>query len=571
MGVVYEAEHTLIGRQVAVKLLHPDLARRPEVVERFGREARAATAIRHANIIEVTDMGRTPAGQPFLVMELLEGTPLARLLEGGRRIPAGRLLGIMDQVLDALDAAHGKGIVHRDLKPDNVFLIRHAGRDDFVKLLDFGISKMTGAAGGGVSITRTGSMLGTPQYMAPEQAMGLKDLDHRVDLWAVGVMLYEACTGRPPFPGENYNEVLYAILSRTLPPPRTIKPDVDPALERVILRAMAKERNDRYATAAELRAALAVAGGWLPAPGGLSALGSRLSDPQVRPPEPEAEGPEARATSREPEARSPEPAPDPKGLDGSAVEQGLGGFAAEQAESRPPTLTPGAHDTVASLVSSRSRSRMPRYLALAGIAAVVAVAVVIVMRGAGGGAGDSAAGVPGRSVPAPHAGPSAPVAPQLHGPAAGPPELPAPPPAVPPGTGPATAAPVPVEAGVPPPPAPPPAAESPATTASPTSTAAGRDAGRAIVRPGRDAGAARPPADAAGRPSSAASADAGAPAVPTGPGGDAATGQHPAREAGLRDSGLFTQYEEPFDRAQGTPAAGGGADAGRGALHTGYE
>ncbi|MBN1770979.1 MAG: serine/threonine protein kinase, partial [Deltaproteobacteria bacterium] len=256
MGAVYEAEHTLIGRQLAIKLLHPEYANQADIVQRFTREARAATAIRHANIIEVTDMGVTPTGQPFLVMELLEGTSLRRLVEPGKTMAQARLLDVMQQVLDALHAAHDRGIVHRDLKPDNIFLIRHAGRDDFVKVLDFGISKFLGPFGGVSSNTRTGSVLGTPQYMSPEQAMGRKDIDHRADLWAVGVMLYEASTGRPPYAGDNYNEVLAGILMNTPPPPRMVYPGVSPALEQVIVKALTRTLEQRYQTAVEFRNAL---------------------------------------------------------------------------------------------------------------------------------------------------------------------------------------------------------------------------------------------------------------------------------------------------------------------------
>ncbi|MDI7269207.1 MAG: serine/threonine-protein kinase, partial [Myxococcota bacterium] len=160
MGAVYEGEHVLIGRPVAIKLLHGEFARSPEAVERFVREARAATAIRHANIIEVTDMGATHGGRPYLVMELLDGAPLSAVLEGGRTLPSPRLLPILDQVLDALEAAHAKGIVHRDLKPENVFVLAKDGRET-IKLLDFGISKLKSVdplTGG--HLTQTGTVLG---------------------------------------------------------------------------------------------------------------------------------------------------------------------------------------------------------------------------------------------------------------------------------------------------------------------------------------------------------------------------------------------------------------------------
>jgi eukaryotic-like serine/threonine-protein kinase len=257
MGAVYEAEHTLIGRKVAVKVLHGDTLDHPDAFERFQREARASTAVKHPSIIEVTDMGATPSGHPFLVMEFLEGHPLSHHISTSGRLSLGRISAILLQVLDALTAAHAKGIVHRDLKPDNIFITEGADVPDFVKVLDFGISKFLQPENiKGVTLTQAGIVLGTPSYMAPEQAMGKKDVDHRVDLWAVGVILYEALTGTLPYVGENYNEILSAILLKRPTPPRELIPDLLPEIERVILKGLAFERDDRYQRADEFAADL---------------------------------------------------------------------------------------------------------------------------------------------------------------------------------------------------------------------------------------------------------------------------------------------------------------------------
>jgi hypothetical protein len=294
MGSVYEAEHTLIGRPVAVKVLHGDFADSTDALERFRREARAATAIRHPNIIEITDMGMTSTGQPFLVMELLEGVSLATLLAAASPIPTVRAVDLISQVLDALEAAHDKGIVHRDLKPDNVFIVQDRSRPDFVKLLDFGISKVTApGVAGGLSMTRTGSVMGTPNYMAPEQAMGKKDVDHRADLWAVGVMLYEAFTGRLPYLGDNYNELLTNILMTVPPEPRAVNPAIDVRIEKVILRALAKDRDKRYHSAKKFRDELRAAGGVTGLTPQLAALAPQAVVPPAAPDAPPSTPPPA--------------------------------------------------------------------------------------------------------------------------------------------------------------------------------------------------------------------------------------------------------------------------------------
>jgi eukaryotic-like serine/threonine-protein kinase len=256
MGAVYIAEHTLIGRKVALKRLHPELASDEKAVKRFQREAQAAAATGHHHIVEILDLGYAEDGAPYLVMEYLRGQSLAGILRKEKRLEPRRACHIVGQVLTALDAVHKQHIVHRDLKPDNVFLTRKNGTQDYVKLLDFGISKVKREEGDGLDLTRTGVMLGTPFYMSPEQARGMKNLDQRVDLYSVGVILYESITGRVPFEGDNYHQLLQAILRFDAPPVRDTVPNIDPGLEAIMLRAIAKDPNTRFDTAQQMLNAL---------------------------------------------------------------------------------------------------------------------------------------------------------------------------------------------------------------------------------------------------------------------------------------------------------------------------
>jgi serine/threonine protein kinase len=255
MGAVYEVEHAPLGKRLAGKVLLPELARRPRLLERFRREARAASATGHENIVEVTDLGQTPQKAPFLIMELLHGRTLGAELKSGP-LSAERAVHIARQILSALQAAHSHGIVHRDLKPENVFLIKRGSDGDFVKVLDFGIAKMLDEVDER-ELTQAGQVVGTPTYMAPEQARGDKTIDGRADLYAVGAMLYRMVTGHRPFQGDSFNAMLFAIAQGNPTRPRQHNPKISPLLESVILKAMAVDRSHRYQTAEELDEALA--------------------------------------------------------------------------------------------------------------------------------------------------------------------------------------------------------------------------------------------------------------------------------------------------------------------------
>jgi serine/threonine-protein kinase len=257
MGRVYEARHTrLTGKRFAVKLLHADLARQPEVVTRFQREAEAASGIAHINVVGVHDVNSTPDGQPYIVAELLQGEELGEYIERLGKVPSGDAVRIARQVCRALGAAHAQGIVHRDVKPENVFLTGDVGRIEVgsVKVIDFGISKV--ATSGGEALTKTGMVMGTPDYMAPEQARGDK-VDARADIYAVGAILYRALTGKKPFEGLDPMATLTAVLTQEPERPTVIEPSIPLSLELIVQRAMAKSPKDRYQTMEELEGDLA--------------------------------------------------------------------------------------------------------------------------------------------------------------------------------------------------------------------------------------------------------------------------------------------------------------------------
>ena len=254
MGAVYEATHTLIGKRVAVKVLLEKYAQREAIVARLKQEAQLASSVGNEHIIDITDFGTTDDGRTFVVMEFLEGESMAECLARESQLPEQRLLRIVSQAASALAAAHAKGIVHRDVKPENLFLLKRK-EQDFVKVVDFGISKSLRASSEEEEqprLTQTGMVLGTPLYMSPEQARGDDELDQRVDIYALGVILYEAGTGRVPFIGNNYLSVISQVLNETPKPPRELRPELSEEFESIVLRAMAKNPADRYGTAQEM-------------------------------------------------------------------------------------------------------------------------------------------------------------------------------------------------------------------------------------------------------------------------------------------------------------------------------
>jgi serine/threonine-protein kinase len=280
MGTVYSGEHIYIKKPVAVKVLHPQFARYQEAIHRFLREARAATSINHANIVDVTDFGILADGPVYFVMEYLDGKSLEDLIEKEGAVELHRALNVANQIALALEAAHAVGVIHRDLKPDNIMLLKKPGRRDllrmapdqswitereesydFVKVLDFGIAKVL-VQDELLAETVQGAVFGTPEYMSPEAARG-EDVDHRADVYSLGVILFDMLCGRPPFEAPQSSEVLAMHIHNNPPSPREFAPhrEITEMAEAVILRAMQKDAGQRYQNMSEFRRDLANAYG----------------------------------------------------------------------------------------------------------------------------------------------------------------------------------------------------------------------------------------------------------------------------------------------------------------------
>lgn len=259
MGTVYLAEHTTINKRLAIKVLSPEFSHKQDLVDRFLQEARAASMIDQENVVEITDFGSTPGGSVFFVMEFLNGEDLSDTIKNTGPLPWHRVKPIMLQIVEALKCAHAAGIVHRDMKPDNCFRIKRGSNADFIKVLDFGIAKVTSdeGEGGGKNLTRTGMIFGTPEYMSPEQAKGEK-VDHRVDVYALGIIAYELLTGMVPFTADTFMGILTKHMFEPPAAPSAVAPtiEVPSEVEAIILKALQKDREFRFQSMEEMGAAI---------------------------------------------------------------------------------------------------------------------------------------------------------------------------------------------------------------------------------------------------------------------------------------------------------------------------
>jgi serine/threonine protein kinase len=257
MGAVYMGLHPVIGSKVAIKFLHPQYAHDDKIVDRFFNEARAVNVIGHDNILKILDLNVTEDNRHYFIMEYLQGRAVQNLLRHNVAIPLDVTGPIILQCCDALEAAHRKGIIHRDLKPDNVYLISMKGKKNFVKVVDFGIARVTDDSGESTGRTQTGMVMGTPAYMSPEQGSGQSNkIDGRSDVYSLGVMMFQMATGRLPFPGSNFGEVLMGHLQQQPPKLCDLKPETPEAYEAIVLKCLEKKQEDRFQSMKELRLTL---------------------------------------------------------------------------------------------------------------------------------------------------------------------------------------------------------------------------------------------------------------------------------------------------------------------------
>jgi serine/threonine protein kinase len=376
-GVVFEGENIRTFKRVAIKVLRPHSGLTKDIISRFEREAQAAGRIGSDHIVEVYDLGSLGDGTHYMVMELLTGEELSSRLKNGP-LDGVAVARITLQLLDGLKAAHEAGILHRDLKPENLFLVPTRTGEEFVKILDFGISKFNANGPHHASATMTGAVLGSPCYMAPEQARGLKQVDPRTDLYAVGTLMFESLTGRVPFTGDNFNDLMFKIVLAPRPDPREFRPELDPGLALIVVKAMAIDPKDRFQNAEALAAALTE---WLGGQGVMS----------VRPPELKRVVSGTPRTSREirltPNGRPSAPGtPSVKEEKATLLERGSAGSTGPQWDATMPAnglgtpLVSSASEVPVGKGAGASRKRLMAFAAV-GAALVVVGAVALLSRG----------------------------------------------------------------------------------------------------------------------------------------------------------------------------------------------
>ncbi len=279
MGTVYEAHHEFLETTVALKFLHTELAKRAGLGSRFLQEARVSARIRSPHVTHVTDVDQTSDGSPYLVMELLHGEPLQQLMDRRGKLPVEQAVDFALQILSGLESAHAIGVVHRDLKPDNVFIVPATG-GPLLKLIDFGIAKLRASTEFQKGLTRAGVIMGTPEYMAPEQLFAAENVDHRADLYSLGVILFEMIAGRRPADGDDVEAIVASVVSGNVRRLANLEPGLSPGLIAIVERALAPDREQRWGSAHEMRLALA------PFAGALSYAGRIAASPEPVHPSP---------------------------------------------------------------------------------------------------------------------------------------------------------------------------------------------------------------------------------------------------------------------------------------------
>ncbi len=357
MGAVYELLHPGIGKRLALKLLHAEYAARPQIVQRFFDEARAVNVIGHPNIVDIIDFANLPDGRAYITMEFLEGDSLASYIRKRGAMPVSEAADIAHAIASALAAAHKSGIVHRDLKPENIHLVPRPDNPRYVKVLDFGIAKLSSDLHANPSsATRSGVVMGTPTYMSPEQAMGrTREIDHRTDIYALGIIIYEMLTGEVPFQAESFGDLMLKHLQAQATPVRQLRPELGEGWTAVVDRALAKKREERFQSMDEMVAAIdAAAAGLTPA---VAAPGERTVAA-------------------------------PSGAIGSAplVPRPVGGTVAYGDPSQPQqgTLAAAAGATPSLVEAPRRGSRAALFGITGVLAAVAAVVVFLIVRGSVG-------------------------------------------------------------------------------------------------------------------------------------------------------------------------------------------
>ncbi|HEU0032652.1 MAG TPA: protein kinase [Kofleriaceae bacterium] len=366
MGSVYLAEHPQIGKKVALKVLHAEFSSNADVTQRFFHEAKAVNDIGHPNIVDIVDYGRIqqPGSQElvYFIMEYLHGQSLSQVIRNDAPLPPERALGIALQVADALAASHKCGIVHRDLKPDNIMLLSRGRERDFVKLLDFGIAKLENAAAGSHR-TRTGIVMGTPAYMSPEQCEGRGRIDHRTDVYALGIVLYEMLVGRVPFIGEGYGEILVQHLTQPAIPPSQFRM-INPHVEAVVMKALEKRPENRFPTMDEMMRAMSDPIGYVEAHGGIAGFSQRQLTPSNAP---------------LPPPTRPTPSPFSTPIPGTLTPTPGHGFAAPTISGGGPLTSP----TPIPVPTAGGRSKLGLVIAALVVLAAAAVGIVLVLNSGG--------------------------------------------------------------------------------------------------------------------------------------------------------------------------------------------